>query len=72
MLFSKMNLTNNRQSIISRPVVLNLPNTVTFKTAPHLVVTPKHKFILLRLHNCNFAAMNCLSPQAEKRGFGHT
>ena len=27
-----------------------------FNTVPHVVVTPNHKIILLRLYNCNFAS----------------
>ena len=41
----------------SRTVVLNLPNTSTLNTAPHVVVTPTHKIFLFLLHNCNFATV---------------
>lgn len=45
----------------SNTVVLNLPNTGTlFSTVPDVVMSPKHRIILLLLHNSNFAfVVNC-------------
>lgn len=38
-------------------MLLNLPNAVTLKIVPQVVVTANHKMILFLLHNCKFATV---------------
>jgi hypothetical protein len=44
-------------AVLANTALLSLPKACDPNTVPHVVGTPRHKIILLLLHNCNFAAV---------------
>lgn len=62
-------MSSTRIQASTRAAVLNLPNSVTFNTGSHTVVTPNYRIIsLLLLRNCYFATVIKLPEERRNSG----